>query len=371
MAASSGRRRAPGQRTRPGKESVNAIAKAKQAWRALSAEEKNTLLLTLLHRRHAQWEELAEGVVSVGVGRRLRRSKRHREQDERAASLPPEKRKGPRLGDIVRGSLCIRFVVQTKAPKGMPLRRPVPRFIIESVKRRNRRLTVAIPTDVEQLCIGGTLHHGPVDLTDGIVTRSPGIGATGCFAAVLKAVPDDGRRFLLTCDHVLSFSDQPHGPRDDAVVFDRRSAALGVFHERVGFTGGLGNDAATALLNQPIDARMWGIRPRDYAGPLDALSPLRVFVPRDNGVMRDGPIPAKFIDRMVNYPFNLGGEVVRATHVIRYRADTIPGDSGSALIKPSRILCGMHFYKQDDGICLAVPAWLIFSDNFFGQPVQL
>jgi hypothetical protein len=222
-----------------------------------------------------------------------------------------------------------------------------------------------------------------LDATDGIRVidaENENNRCLGSFCCVVCNRQKPSERYLLSCHHVLTLSvnSSKFFPVGRADVHTRiPDASRGELFDfaHLGDGTDFGCDAALARLNVSDDLQMWGASPSAIADPFDRPTSLSVMVPRANPdppVKRTSPIPADFIDVQFGQmiPFN-NNIAVRFEAVVRYRAATVKGDSGSAVVGPDGTLYGMHFYEFDNGIACAIPAYILFRPGLFSINIKL
>lgn len=363
-------------------------------WNRLSLAQRFTVAQRVVRLRLPQWAKTYSGMVSAGVGHKLTRTLAQKRAARRVAQQitrrnAASRRRGPipwTLGTVRRDQICIRFVMERKwtgtdAAKRAEDPHRIPPLIHTTTVIRGQRLRVSIPTDVDQHTAGAL--HAALDATDGIRVISaanPRNRCLGSFCCVARNRQKSSERYLLSCHHVLTLSvnSPTFSPVAQADVRTRiPDASSGELFDFATLGDGtdFGCDAALAQLNVPDDPEMWGAAPKGIAGPFDHPTSLSVLVPRTNPdppVARTRPIPADFIDVQFGQliPFN-NNVAVRFEAVVRYRAATVKGDSGSAVLGSDGTLYGMHFYEFDNGIACAIPAYILFRPRLFSINIKL
>jgi len=355
-------------------------------WSLLPLADRFAIARRIVLRRTRAWRAKFPGLVSVGVGYRVRRESGSR--GKARASKPGTGVKKTRidtLRTLHRDVICVRFVVKSKwrSDRADDERR-IPDCIPARATFRKRRRRVWIPTDVDQ--DGPGKLQASLDATDGIrVIEIVGGGVApkrcvGSFCCVVRDTHAPSDRYLLSCHHVLTLSGQSHPgfqPSGAAGVRIRvPDQSIGSLYDYATLGNGTtyGCDAALAKLSTPDEPYVWGITPTRVAGPFAQPTSFRVFVPRRNqrSGIRIGPIPATFIDEQMDYTIQFSvTRSVRFKSVFRYAAETVDGDSGSALLGPDGTLFGMHFYKARNGVCCAIPAYILFTPGLFSIDVKL
>lgn len=376
------------------------IAIGLRRWNGLSLARRFAIAQRVVRLRIPQWAKTYSGMVSVGVGHKLTRTP----AQKRAARLvaeksthrkAPKQRRGPipwTLGTVKRDQICIRFVMERKwtdidaAKRAKDLER-IPSLIHTTAVIRGRRLRVSIPTDVHQHTTGAL--HAAINATDGIRVIDAATALTspdhrnsclGSFCCVVRNRKKPSERYLLSCHHVLTLSVNspifsPVGQADVRMRIPDASCGELFDYATLGNGTEFGCDAALAQLNVPNDPQMWEAAPTTIAGAFDHPIALSVLVPRTNPnlpVSRTSQIPAEFIDVQFGQliPFN-NQVAVLFEAVVRYRAATVKGDSGSAVLGPDGTLYGMHFYEFADGIACAIPAYILFRPGLFSINIML
>lgn len=282
----------------------------------------------------------------------------------------------------MRRELCLRVLVQRKWRGGRARRGMVPAVVPLRVRRADgTRVDCLVPTDVDRLDPRGGRLHAALNLTQGLRVRSAK-GGRSLFGAPCCLVEDaqrPGRRLLLGCHHVFTLSlGAPHCKvLDDARVERAHDGApLGVLADwaSLGGPGKAGLDAALVELQPPVDeVRAWGRRPTRVAGPLE-MPPAgsRILAPDQPGLGRHGPLPARFVSQQFEVTLSFScGRSLKLRQALECLAETEPGDSGSPLVGPDGTLYGMHFYENEKGRSLCLPAHELFRKGVFGTTITL
>lgn len=363
-------------------------------WNRLSIARRFAIAQRVVRLRLPQWMTTYLGMVSAGVGYKLTRTHAQklaarRLSEQSARRKAQKRRRGPipwTLGTVKRNQICIRFVMERKwigtdAANRAEDPERIPSLIHTRAGIRGRRVRVSIPTDVDQHTVG--VVQAVLDATDGIRVidaENPSNRCLGSLCCVVRNRQKPSKRYLLSCHHVLTLSVNsptfsPVGQTDVRTrIPDASSGKLFDFAD-LGNGTNFGCDAALAHLNVSDDPEMWGAAPTGIAGAFDHPTFLNILVPRTNPdppVERTSPIPAAFIDIQFGQliPFN-NNVAVRFEAVLRYRAATVKGDSGSAVIGSDGTLYGMHFYAFDNGIACAIPAYILFRPGLFSINIKL
>ena len=362
-------------------------------WNGLPLARRFTIAQRVVRLRFSQWLETYSGMVSAGVGHKLTRTPAQKRASRRLAAQitrpkAPKRSRGPipwTLGTVKRDQICIRFVMEhkwtgTDAANNAEVPERIPSLIHTTTVIQGRRVRVSIPTDVDQHATGAV--QAALDATDGIRVISS-VNANnrclGSFCCVVRNRQKPSERYLLSCHHVLTLS--ANSPTFSPVgrsnvrtrIPDVSSGELFDF-ATLGDGTDFGCDAALAELTVPDDPEIWGVAPTGIAAAFDRPTSLSVMVPRQNPTSsrRIAPIPAAFIDVQFGQliPFN-NNVAVRFEAVVRYRAETVEGDSGSAVIGSDGTLYGMHFYEFHNGIACAIPAYILFRPGLFSINIKL
>jgi hypothetical protein len=363
---------------------------ALERWNRLSLARRFEIAQRVVRSRMARWAKRYPGLVSVGVGHKLARTPAQKRAAQRQAqpqpgAAPARGRRRVRwlLGALDREQICIRFVMARKWEddiQGSDHPQRIAPLVNTTAVVRGRRLRLSIPTDVDQHAGGAA--QAALDATDGIRVVDMADESNRCLGAFCCVVRDRRRRagrYLLSCQHVLALSanSPDFSPLGETEVRtrspDRPCGTLFDFAS-LGDGTAYGCDAALAELTVPEDPRMWDVAPVAIADAFDRPESLELAVPRSNPAARRrrGPVSADFIDIQFGPLIRFNERCsVRFEAVLRYRAATVEGDSGSAVVGPDATLYGMHFYQFDNGIGCAIPAYLLFRPGLFDIDIRL
>lgn len=316
-------------------------------WRGFTQRQQVAIVRRVASRRGAELSRRYANVLAVGVGYRTRRGRRYTAE------------------------VCLGFLVDKKRVR--PRGKAVPRFIRTFIMRRGRRSLCLIPTDLEER--GKGRPHQSFDLSGGVVARGPHGSAPRAKGAACCLVREKGTRrryLLLGCHHVFARSLNPGlVPQDPSEISHRHAGRLiGTLFDfsPLNLVGRPCLDAALASVNDPswLSPFFGGNAPTTVGDGITLPKGCRIYTPR-------GSIEARFVKEWHNIPLpyrRFGTVVIRMAY--QFRADTLPGDSGSPVLDMHGRLYGMHFWGSDPpGTAYAIPSFVLFRAGLFRVDIEL
>lgn len=315
-------------------------------WDTLGRDEQLALLVKLCTARAAEFRRKFDGVLTLGVGYKTQGGERTK-------------------------ALCLAFLVKDKKDK---VGRPVPETIVAFIERGGRRLRVYVPTDLEELGDGGP--HVNANLASGILAAglpNPAVRCTGAVCCLVRQIDAPSNVYALGCHHVLTLSAQTQGCAalvSEVISNDLPSQPVAQLFEYLPMSPNVRSchDAAIALLDSSVNAT-WlhsGRRPLRTETAAHEPPGCRIYAPR-------GVLPASYVKTWIDVPLfypNCGWVYIARTY--QFQADTLPGDSGSAVMSDDGTLYGMHFWGQSSNrLSMAIPAATLFSPGLFSIDFDL
>lgn len=315
-------------------------------WDKLGREEQLALLVRLCTARAAEFRRKFDGVLTLGVGYKTQGGERTE-------------------------ALCLAFLVKSKKEK---VHRPVPKSVAAFVERDGRRLRVYVPTDLEEL--GDGAPHANVNLASGVLAvglPNPAVKCTGAVCCLVRQTDTPANVYALGCHHVLALSAQTQGCAalvSEVISNDLPGQPVGQLFEYLPMSPNVRScqDAAIALLDSAVNAT-WvhsGRTPLRTETASHEPPGCRIYTPR-------GVLPAAYVKTWMDVPLfypNCGWVYIARTY--QFQADTLPGDSGSAVMSDDGTLYGMHFWGQSSNrLSMAIPAATLFSPGLFSVDFSL
>ena len=276
--------------------------------------------------------------------------------------------------DKVSEEVCLGILVRKKKRMG-GIGRPVPQRLLVFLVREGRRVSLSIPTDVEEL--GKGKPHAAVNVAEGVRAFNRNNARQGVPGAACCLVVDSNEpanRFILGCRHVLALSLITTG----CAAFNATDVADRGMTTRVGElffplpmapNGQPCLDGAIALVDPvvPVDwVSPGGVRPTVVEPGVQQPRNCFVFTP-------NGALPAAFVKEWANVPLQYAGcGTVVIAGAYQFQAATVGGHSGSPVMTPDGTLFGMHFFGDpSQGLAMAIPAFMLFQPGRFPVAIQL
>jgi hypothetical protein len=182
-----------------------------------------------------------------------------------------------------------------------------------------------------------------------VVSAGGGLTCAGANGAFGAAVEDRlGRTYALTCAHVVTppWAHAPWSPVEIPAPGVAASTTIGTVADWTRFDRGSANTADAALVALPADvsASNAALRLRDTAIPnltiddMNARSGEQVTI-----VAPRGPIQAVIGSVVDDQAIDFLGYEFLFSNIVQCRAETKPGDSGSAVVDAAGHFVGLHF----------------------------
>lgn len=319
-------------------------------WRSLTPRQQWVVAERVARTRGASLRRRITGFVSIGPGFRTRGA-------------------GELTAEVV-----LRVLVRRKWMRDRDQRGRVPPTIRAYLRRGDKKLVVAIPTDVFTAPpMSAQAAESP---QGGIRVRWPSAGSP-LIGAACCLVHDDSATYLMSCHHLLtgSLTHAGCGARAGCVAYagpgDVRIGPV-VDWTQLTPAGRSGSDVALALV-EDADAAHAAIG-ESQCRQILAGSP----IPRSYSILAPrGVLAARF--RSYQYhltlPYQCGAHV-RIDRAIESEAATRGGDSGSPLValdlaSGEQVLIGMHFYGDGAETSLSLDSGTLFDPRLFKRWLQL
>ena len=235
--------------------------------------------------------------------------------------------------------------------------------------------TCYVPIKIETYYKGGR-ENSLINVAAGIAATGHNAGVSrSLYGAVCSIVSERGnpsKRYLLGCTHVFGLTKNVHAcvAASQSIITNRiQDTKIGQLIEAspLLINGAPCIDAAICSI-LPGAAVTWDYGPtqprrvqRRYSTPRNC----RIYTPR-------GAITAIFSKEWTNIPLNYSCGTVVLKAAYQFIAETMPGDSGSAVISDDGTLYGMHIWGDiENRVSLAIPGWALFEDGLFSINIQL